>query len=157
MAFLIRQRHQALWQSGDMVLSLGRDRRYGIQVIIKPANAGRHNASSASGRATNKLSAYLPAFAPNHFVCGLFAREAQDKLIGHFKIMRRADAHAAVGPIHHETIVRCCGRFGHDDCNVPERPTQRATSICKCLPDHGCHQLFWRSTAGPFSSQYLSP
>lgn len=73
-------------------------------------------------RAPDKLGAGLPAFAPNHFVGGLFARQAQDKLVGHFKIMRGADAHAAVGAVDHETIVRWRARFGHDDREVPEWP-----------------------------------
>jgi hypothetical protein len=96
----------------------------------------RDQASSAWGCATDKLGADLPAFAPNHFVGGLFARQAQDKLVGHFKIMRGADAHTAVGSVDHETIVLWRARFGHDDREVPELATQRATLIRKCGPDH---------------------
>jgi hypothetical protein len=44
----------------------------------------RDKASSALECATGKLGADLPAFAPNYFVDGLFTRQAQDKLGGHF-------------------------------------------------------------------------
>jgi hypothetical protein len=86
--------------------------------------------------ATGNLGADLPAFAPNHFVGGLFARQAQNKLVGHFKIMRGADAHTALGSVDHETKVRWRARFGHDDRKVPELAAQRATLIRKCGPDH---------------------
>jgi hypothetical protein len=44
-------------------------------------------ASTGSDPTPEKLGTYLSAFSPNHFVCGFFAREAQDKLVGYFKIM----------------------------------------------------------------------
>jgi hypothetical protein len=96
----------------------------------------RDKASSALERATGKPGADLPAFAPNHFVGGLFARQAQDKLVGHFKIMQGADAYTAVGSVDHETKLLWRARLGHDDREVPELATQRATSIRKCGPDH---------------------
>ena len=96
----------------------------------------RDKASSALECATGKPGADLPAFAPNHFVGGLFARQAQDKLVGHFKIMRGADAYTAVGSVDHETKLLWRARLGHDDREVPELATQRATSIRKCGPDH---------------------
>jgi hypothetical protein len=87
------------------------------------SETGRDNASNALWRrSANKLSSYLPALAPNHFVCSLFARQAQDELVGHFKIVRGADAHPAVGAVDSEAIVRWCARFGHDDREVPEWP-----------------------------------
>jgi hypothetical protein len=99
-------------------------------------NDRRDNALDASGRSTEKLCADLPAFAPNHFVRGLFAREAQDKFVGHFKISRSAEAHAATGASHNEAIVRCRARFGQDVRDLPEWPAPRVTSIPNCDPDH---------------------
>jgi hypothetical protein len=44
-------------------------------------------ASGGSERSPDELGPYLATFAPNHFVAGLFASEAQDKFIGYVKIM----------------------------------------------------------------------
>ena len=111
----------------------------------------RDQASSAWGCATDKLGADLPAFAPNHFVGGLFALQAQEKLVGHFKIMRGTDAHTTVGSVDHETIVLWRAPFGHDDREVPELATQRATLIRKRGPDHNVTNRLGETPQAPFS------
>ena len=117
----------------------------------------RDKASSALECATGKLGTNLSAFAPNHFVGGLFARQAQDKLVGHFKIMRSADAHTAVGSVDHETIVLWRARFGHDDREMPELATQRATLIRKGGPNHNVTNRLGEAPQVPFSLVNIYP
>jgi hypothetical protein len=111
----------------------------------------RDKASSALECATGKLGADLSAFAPNHFVGGLFARQAQDKLVRHFKIMRGADAHTTVGSVDHETIVLWRARLGCDDREVPELATSCATLIRKCGPDHNVTNRLGEAPQAPLA------
>jgi hypothetical protein len=83
--------------------------------------------------------------------------QAQNKLVGHFKIMRGADAHTAVGSVDHETIVLWRARFGHDDREVPELATQRATLIRKGGPDHNVTNRLGEAPQAPFSANNYQP
>lgn len=78
-------------------------------------------------------------------------------MVGHFKIMRGADAHTVVGSVDNKAIVLWRTRFGHDDREVPEWPTQRATSIRKCGPDHSVTNRLGEAPQAPFSANNYQP